>query len=143
MLDFVNPQRAGRRSRHLRGLARFDEGGCSRSTPPTVSVGEWLVRERRGRQPLNDERSYVSEVQGFPLTCPGCDTVVACHREWFRNPVVASRMNARKNLEGSHPATDRINSMFSGAPEHWDLGASPACFGRRASCWMAPVLRSH
>jgi hypothetical protein len=31
MLDFVDPQRAGRRSSHLRRLARFDEAG---GTPP-------------------------------------------------------------------------------------------------------------
>ena len=51
----------------------------------------------------------------------------------FDISVVASRMNARKNLEGIYPATDCMNSMFSGAPEHWDVGASSTAFGRCAA----------
>jgi hypothetical protein len=44
--------------------------------------------------------------------------------EVFDVQVVASRMNARKNLEGICPATVIINSMFSGAPEHLGVEAS-------------------
>jgi hypothetical protein len=47
------------------------------------------------------------------------------YRERLRILVVASRMNARKNLEGTCPETVSVNSMFSGAPEPRDFEAFP------------------
>ncbi|MEH2552203.1 three-Cys-motif partner protein [Bradyrhizobium sp. AZCC 2262] len=56
MLDFVDPQRAGRRSIHLRRLARFDEAGA---TPP---LKDHRPEDRAARDGFNPRES------ALPLT---------------------------------------------------------------------------